>query len=98
MQTNTDITRQGKERELAGLLVILRLWRLIKLVGGGKSDSTCRDEIISLIRENMLTPEVVAVGVGSWDESSVRLLEAYEAKIESLEQENQQLRLAIAPQ
>ncbi|KZS99074.1 hypothetical protein SISNIDRAFT_480654 [Sistotremastrum niveocremeum HHB9708] len=25
---------RGKERELAGLLIILRLWRLIKLVGG----------------------------------------------------------------
>ncbi|KAF4615284.1 hypothetical protein D9613_002659 [Agrocybe pediades] len=25
---------RGKERELAGLLVILRLWRLVKLVGG----------------------------------------------------------------
>jgi len=29
-----EIILRGKERELAGLLVILRLWRLVKLVGG----------------------------------------------------------------
>ncbi|KAL7421787.1 hypothetical protein Q5752_003558 [Cryptotrichosporon argae] len=29
-----EIFLRGKERELAGLLVLLRLWRLIKLVGG----------------------------------------------------------------
>ena len=29
-----EIILRGKERELVGLLVILRLWRLVKLVGG----------------------------------------------------------------
>lgn len=29
-----EVILKGKERELAGLLVILRLWRLLKLVGG----------------------------------------------------------------
>jgi len=29
-----EVILRGKERELAGLLVILRLWRLVKLVGG----------------------------------------------------------------
>ncbi|PPQ83343.1 hypothetical protein CVT25_003982 [Psilocybe cyanescens] len=29
-----EVVLRGKERELAGLLVILRLWRLVKLVGG----------------------------------------------------------------
>jgi hypothetical protein len=29
-----EVILRGKERELAGLLVILRLWRLLKLVGG----------------------------------------------------------------
>jgi len=29
-----EVTLRGKEQELAGLLVILRLWRLVKLVGG----------------------------------------------------------------
>jgi len=31
-----DVVLRGRERELAGLLVLLRLWRLIKLVGGAK--------------------------------------------------------------
>lgn len=29
-----EVVLKGKERELAGLLVVLRLWRLIKLIGG----------------------------------------------------------------
>lgn len=29
-----EVILRGKEQELAGLLVILRLWRLVKLVGG----------------------------------------------------------------
>lgn len=29
-----EVILRGKERELAGLLIILRLWRLVKLVGG----------------------------------------------------------------
>lgn len=29
-----EVVLRGKERELAGLLVVLRLWRLMKLVGG----------------------------------------------------------------
>ena len=29
-----DVVLHGRERELAGLLVLLRLWRLVKLVGG----------------------------------------------------------------
>jgi hypothetical protein len=33
-----EVILRGKERELAGLLVVLRLWRLLKLVGG-ESDS-----------------------------------------------------------
>ena len=29
-----EVVLRGRERELVGLLVILRLWRLVKLVGG----------------------------------------------------------------
>lgn len=29
-----EFVLKGRERELAGLLIILRLWRLVKLVGG----------------------------------------------------------------
>jgi hypothetical protein len=31
-----EIVLRGKEREIAGLLIFLRLWRLVKLVGGEK--------------------------------------------------------------
>lgn len=31
-----EVVLRGKEQELAGLLVILRLWRLVKLVGGAR--------------------------------------------------------------
>lgn len=31
-----EVVLRGRERELAGLLIILRLWRLVKLVGGQK--------------------------------------------------------------
>ena len=29
-----EVILRGKEQELAGLLIVLRLWRLVKLVGG----------------------------------------------------------------
>jgi hypothetical protein len=29
-----EVVLKGRERELAGLLILLRLWRLVKLVGG----------------------------------------------------------------
>jgi len=29
-----EVVLRGRERELAGLLILLRLWRLVKLVGG----------------------------------------------------------------
>lgn len=32
-----ELALKGRERELAGLLVILRLWRLVKLVGGSST-------------------------------------------------------------
>ena len=31
-----EVVLRGKEREIAGLLIFLRLWRLVKLVGGEK--------------------------------------------------------------
>lgn len=40
-----EIVLRGRERELAGLLIILRLWRLVKLVGGkclALNPSRCR--------------------------------------------------------
>ena len=29
-----EVFLKGRERELVGLLIVLRLWRLVKLVGG----------------------------------------------------------------
>lgn len=34
-----EVVLKGRERELAGLLIILRLWRLVKLVGGQTNGS-----------------------------------------------------------
>lgn len=36
-----EFALKGKERELIGLLVIFRLWRLVKLVGGNASSFLC---------------------------------------------------------
>ena len=33
-----EVVLRGKEREIAGLLIFLRLWRLVKLVGGEQLD------------------------------------------------------------
>ena len=35
-----EVILRGRERELAGLLIILRLWRLVKLVGGVNNSFT----------------------------------------------------------
>ena len=34
-----EVFLKGRERELFGLLIVLRLWRLVKLVGGQKLSS-----------------------------------------------------------
>ncbi|KAJ6455680.1 hypothetical protein C8R45DRAFT_1035344 [Mycena sanguinolenta] len=59
-----EIVLKGREQELAGLLVILRLWRLVKLVGGvsvgvgefGEQDAIraaeAEDEVAALKKEN----------------------------------------------
>ncbi|KAK7014951.1 hypothetical protein R3P38DRAFT_2998590 [Favolaschia claudopus] len=71
-----EIVLKGKEKELAGLLVILRLWRLVKLVGGvsvgvgeiGEQDairaSEAQDEVESLKKENAdLRARLEAAGI-----------------------------------
>lgn len=37
-----EVVLKGRERELAGLLILLRLWRLVKLVGGSSTSTTTR--------------------------------------------------------
>lgn len=36
-----EVVLKGRERELAGLLILLRLWRLVKLVGGQSIFTMC---------------------------------------------------------
>lgn len=40
-----ELILRGKERELAGLLIVLRLWRLVKLVGGKHTTIRYSDRI-----------------------------------------------------
>jgi len=59
-----EVVLKGREQELAGLLIILRLWRLVKLVGGvsvgvgeiGEADAIraaeAQEEIEGLKKEN----------------------------------------------
>ena len=35
-----EVVLRGRERELAGLLIVLRLWRLVKLVQGMHLEDT----------------------------------------------------------
>ena len=47
-----EIVLKGRERELAGLLIILRLWRLVKLVGGEHSAAHHQYDIIRIVPDN----------------------------------------------
>ncbi|KAI0328543.1 hypothetical protein GY45DRAFT_991083 [Cubamyces sp. BRFM 1775] len=74
-----EVGLRGRERELASLLVILRLWRLVKLVQG------------------------IAVSAGELDERQAEELSKTRHKLrdalqslQSLRQENQELRLRLA--
>ncbi|KAF7363350.1 hypothetical protein MSAN_00990400 [Mycena sanguinolenta] len=71
-----EIVLKGREQELAGLLVILRLWRLVKLVGGvsvgvgeiGEQDAIraaeAEEEVAALKKENAeLRARLRAAGV-----------------------------------
>ncbi|KAJ3742196.1 hypothetical protein DFH05DRAFT_1527894 [Lentinula detonsa] len=51
-----EVFLKGKQRELAGLLIVLRLWRLVKLVGGiavgaGELEEDTAKEFAELSRE-----------------------------------------------
>jgi len=51
-----EVVLKGRERELAGLLIILRLWRLLKLVGGvavgaGELEEETYKELAQIKRE-----------------------------------------------
>ena len=80
-----EIVLSGQERELAGLLVVLRLWRIVKLVRKGAP------EVISHINQ----VGGVATGVGEWDESAVTAVAKSRARIAELEAENKNLKTLL---
>lgn len=80
-----EIVLSGQERELAGLLVVLRLWRIVKLVRKGVPAT------ISHINQ----VGGVATGVGEWDESAVTAVAKSRARIAELEAENKNLKTLL---
>lgn len=94
-----EVVLRGRERELASLLIILRLWRLVKLVGG--------EEMHALITTQNVTTDIictgVAVGVGEVEEGNLKELAQTRREMEGIitalseaKEENHQLRLRIA--
>ncbi|KAF7295023.1 hypothetical protein MIND_01040400 [Mycena indigotica] len=82
-----EVVLRGKEQELAGLLVVLRLWRLIKLAVSGQNFS-----LLSLNESKT----GVSVGVGEVGEAdAIRAAEA-EQRVEELEKENSELKARLA--
>jgi hypothetical protein len=60
---------KGAERELAGLLIILRLWRLVKLIGGEAFTRGSQAKALT----SFVSPGI-AVGAGELQEETVRQL------------------------
>jgi len=91
-----EVILKGKERELAGLLVTLRLWRLLKLVGG--------EQTVPLRIESRLSAPVgVAVGAGEMEKDTIKELARVKRELEGsrsllarTREENQELRARIA--
>lgn len=88
-----EIVLRGKERELAELLVLLRLWRLVKLVGGKARHKL--HPVVCLIGLSI----GIAVGAGELEEESLKELQELKEKYSDLsdrysrlEDENKQLR------
>lgn len=83
---------RGRERELASLLVLLRLWRLIKLVGG---------ECLTVVSSPMFLNADslgVAAGFEEQNEETLKLLRKVEAQLRKTQEElsstAEELRLA----
>jgi hypothetical protein len=71
-----EVALRGKEKELAGLLIILRLWRLVKLVGGvavgvGEID----ERTIELLEETRRELEKTKVELATAQEENKKLKE-----------------------
>lgn len=63
-----EIILRGREQELAGLLIVLRLWRLVKLVGGEFQRS-------SPLRAQLTRSSIgITVSAGELEEENARVL------------------------
>lgn len=83
-----DVVLRGRERELAGLLVLLRLWRLIKLVGGAK--------YCLLGRSTHSPPAGVAAGFDELTEDLTHKLHRAEAEVRAKTVELEEAHAKIA--
>lgn len=88
-----EVILRGKERELAGLIVVLRLWRLVKLVGGNIPLS------LDLLFVAVIVVTGVVVGAGEMEEENAhilaetkRQLEEVMAQLAEVRDENMRLR------
>ncbi|OBZ75978.1 Voltage-gated hydrogen channel 1 [Grifola frondosa] len=93
-----EVVLRGRERELASLLIILRLWRLVKLVQG-------RATVNQLLCERCLriVPQGIAVSAGELEEEDAKMLAETREKLaeatsalKEVRAENQQLRARVA--
>jgi len=76
-----EVALRGKEKELAGLLIILRLWRLVKLVGGvavgvGEID----ERTIEFLEETRRELEKTKVELATVQEENKKLKERLDHK------------------
>ena len=90
-----EVVLRGKERELAGLLITLRLWRLLKLVGG--------EQLYHIEKNTVAIPSAgVAVGAGEIQEDTLKELAKVKRELEEsrstlvqTREENQDLRARV---
>lgn len=92
-----EFVLKGRQRELAGLLIILRLWRLVKLVGGNSK----LDLFLSARLMNF--PTGIAVGAAELGEETAQELEDTKRQLEGTttalakaREENRKLRGRVA--
>lgn len=92
-----EFVLKGRQRELAGLLIILRLWRLVKLVGGNfKLDPFLPSRLTTF-------PTGIAVGAAELGEETAEELEETKRQLEGTtialakaREENRKLRGRVA--
>jgi hypothetical protein len=92
-----EVILKGKERELASLLIILRFWRLVKLVGGECHCHAMGNSLYAGLSQG------VAVGAGELGEADAKELARVRATLEKTKEllctarcENEELRNRVA--